>query len=348
MKKIWLSIIIPCFNVQKYVEKCITSCLQDTHFFYEIICVDDGSNDSTGTILDRISRNNNKENVLITVIHQDNRGLSMARNIALSHAKGEYVWFVDSDDYIQKGCVEKIISFAEMKSYDLIWFKDKWIQEDNNIEDSRFDGNYSVLKQGKGGLEFERCIQEYYGTSVAVSRQILGHVRNYIVKRQILSENSISFAERVIYEDNLFNFFLKQKIDTFSMIGEVLYYYRQQPNSIVHTFTANNREAMIKQIDNHIRIASYLNKHRCDVVKNEYKIELEERIILEIKRAISKGIKLHDKKYVRELYKRLKKDGLYPYKIIFKVKRAPYIENEKVLLNILYRFEFISLVLSSI
>ena len=105
------SIIIPVYNVEKYIEKCLISILEQSYSDYEIIVVDDGSKDKSGVICDEFSQKYNQ----ITVIHIPNGGVSNARNIGISKATGEYYWFIDSDDYIKPNSLEIIArSYAEV------------------------------------------------------------------------------------------------------------------------------------------------------------------------------------------------------------------------------------------
>ena len=104
-----LSIIIPVYNVEKYIEKCLLSCIkQDISYEdYEIVVVNDGSPDNSITIVERIAKDYSN----IRIINQENQGLSGARNTGMKHAKGNYIWFVDSDDYIEENCLGRIVSY---------------------------------------------------------------------------------------------------------------------------------------------------------------------------------------------------------------------------------------------
>ena len=93
-----ISVIVPVYNVEKYIRRCIESILIQEYRNFELILVDDGSTDSSGDICEEYAKDNNR----ITVIHQENKGLSGARNTGISNAKGEWVVFIDSDDYISK------------------------------------------------------------------------------------------------------------------------------------------------------------------------------------------------------------------------------------------------------
>ena len=128
-----LSIVMPMYNVEKYIDKCIQSCIQQPPFQlskdYEIVCVDDGSPDNSGTIADGYSLNNPGLRVVI----QDNQGLSEARNTGLSHAKGDYVWFVDSDDWIEPDALKNIFPYLK-DGLDLLEIQYQNVYEDGRVE----------------------------------------------------------------------------------------------------------------------------------------------------------------------------------------------------------------------
>ena len=107
-----LSIIIPVYNVEQYVGRCLQSCLSQSHVKaddYELVIVNDGTKDNSMQVVEEMTRGCTN----ITVINQHNQGLSMARNAGLKEAKGEYVWFVDSDDWIAEGSISKIAAKIE-------------------------------------------------------------------------------------------------------------------------------------------------------------------------------------------------------------------------------------------
>lgn len=114
-----LSIIVPVYNVEKYIEECLDSLTnQDASIdSYEIICIDDGSPDNCGSILDEYAKNNSN----MTVIHQKNTGQAGARNTGLKIASGQYIWFVDSDDFIPRYAVDLIVNKIEEQHADVFW-----------------------------------------------------------------------------------------------------------------------------------------------------------------------------------------------------------------------------------
>ena len=112
-----VSIIVPVYNIEKYIERCVRSILEQTYTNIEIICVDDGSLDRSGEILDTLA----KEDDRLIVFHKINGGLSSARNYGIERVTGEYILFVDGDDYIDSNCISTLINIASDK-YDIVMF----------------------------------------------------------------------------------------------------------------------------------------------------------------------------------------------------------------------------------
>ena len=125
-KKCLLSIVVPVYNVEKYLERCITSIVKQDMSNIEIILVDDGSSDMSGLICDRLA---SEYPDTINVIHKKNGGLSSARNTGIYNACGRYIFFLDSDDSVVDNFIEKIKKRLEIDKYDIIEFKACWERE---------------------------------------------------------------------------------------------------------------------------------------------------------------------------------------------------------------------------
>ena len=120
-----ISVIVPVYNVEKYLRKCVDSIVNQTYKNLEIILVDDGSPDNCGKICDEFAEMDNR----VMVIHKENGGLSSARNAGLDIATGEYITFVDSDDYIENDTYEKVVVAINKFDSDLIFFREKSVDE---------------------------------------------------------------------------------------------------------------------------------------------------------------------------------------------------------------------------
>ncbi|MEY8705778.1 glycosyltransferase [Bacteroides faecichinchillae] len=184
-----LSIIIPVFNVELYLHKCLLSCLeQDLECGdYEIIIVDDGSTDSSLLIAQEFTEKYSN----IKVYSQENSGQSVARNRGLSLAKGEYVWYVDPDDWIEPSIFQKLYMEVSNNNLDCLWFK--WRRIDAN---GRCYVNSSDNTSQRKGTDVESGISflnNHFGYAC--------YSPAFWFRRQFLLDNSFFFREGVIFED---------------------------------------------------------------------------------------------------------------------------------------------------
>lgn len=189
----FFSIIIPVYNVEKYLDQCVCSVLSQTYEDYEIFLIDDGSTDSSGNICELYK---NKFSRKIKVIHQKNGGLSKARNIGISYAQGVYIIFLDSDDYfLDKHALSKIRAKAE--GQDLIAFE--WKEIPDNLKDSDIATYYP-----KYPLEKNFDAREFLEKSLSADPGMPWYACRFVYKRQYIQEYKLLFKEGRLYEDVLF------------------------------------------------------------------------------------------------------------------------------------------------
>lgn len=216
-----ISVIIPVYNVEKYLEECIDSVLSQTYKNYEIILVDDGSTDSSPEICDKYA----SEYENISVIHKENHGLSHTRNAGLTVAHGEYVYFLDSDDYIDSDAFTMLAEAIEKEKSDFLFF-DSWSFEDTQ-RNFNIPQNY-VRKKCYGtdsGLEMmeKLCENKDFHTAIPL----------FFFKNSFIREEKLSFIEGVIYEDVLFAYQAFCKAKRVTHINSPIYFRRYRPNSIM-------------------------------------------------------------------------------------------------------------------
>ena len=116
-----ISIIVPVYNVEKYIDKCISSILQQTYPRIELLLIDDGSPDKSGIICDMYAQKDNR----VRVFHKPNAGVSAARNTGINNAKGEFITFVDSDDWLEPDCIRRSLNIINKNELDLLQFSSK-------------------------------------------------------------------------------------------------------------------------------------------------------------------------------------------------------------------------------
>jgi glycosyltransferase involved in cell wall biosynthesis len=212
-----ISIIIPVYNVEPYIKRSLLSALNQTFDSIEYIIVDDCGTDKSMDIVKQIIRDHSRGKHVYIYKHKKNRGLSAARNTGLERARGEYIFFFDSDDEITENCIflhyQRIISE----------------KSDITIAKMKLVGVKSIhIKR----INF--CIK--VGNDILKSffkRKWPDSAWNKLYKRKIVLENNICFVEGMLYEDHLWNYHIAKKINKIAVVPEATYIYKIRNNSIV-------------------------------------------------------------------------------------------------------------------
>lgn len=211
------SIIVPVYNVEKYIEKCILSLKYQTFQNFEVLVLDDGSTDKSIENVKKIVQNDRK----FKIIKKTNGGPGQTRNVGIKKASGEYLLFVDSDDYLRENALEIINNKIESskKKPDVILF--------NPILDYGFVKKKKNVNLGlKGYFDIETNPTILNVASLACSK---------VVKRDFILKNNIQFTEGKLYEDIEYTFVIMALAKNVLFIDEYLYFYVQRPNSIMHS-----------------------------------------------------------------------------------------------------------------
>lgn len=221
-----LSIIIPVYNVEKYISQCLESCIYQegvSHDEYEIIIVNDGTPDNSMEIVYKYKE---QYPSLITVFEQKNSGLSVARNSGINIAKGEYVWFVDSDDWIIEGCLKYIIAkIKDNKYFDLLQIQAKEYKGKDTYD-------VYLYKFYEGILNGPDCIRKGGLPCCAVVT---------ICKTSFLKENSIYFRPNILHEDSEFKPRAVYLAKSIAFLDEFCYVVRREgQESITSKFRLKN------------------------------------------------------------------------------------------------------------
>jgi len=278
------SLIIPIYNSEKYIEKCLLSCVnQDIRLSeYEIIVINDGSTDGSLTILENLAKDFHN----IIVIDSLNKGASNARNKGLNLAKGKYVWFIDSDDWIESNCLKKIYDVLEHEQLDAVQIAFYLVTNGViNICEKNFRIATPVLTP-----------KDYISPNV-----FYGAAWGTIFKRDISEKYSIRFdttlqiAEDQLFLISIFNYAKRLKRENIPR-----YYYLNNPQSIIHNAS---EEQLFQTI---IKITSFefreIYKKYCD-----YLIYLHLLLLMNLKKINSK--KIH------HLMKTISLEGIFNYNI---------------------------------
>lgn len=208
-----VSVIVPVYNVENFLKECLNSILAQTFYDIEIICVNDGSTDNSLEILQSYASKDNR----INIINQKNGGLSSARNTGLSVAKGEFICFLDSDDYIESTLIEKNVQIMDEFDVDFVNFEAEVFGFSNEKLQKYLKNKY------KGLVDF----------NYNKARKTNIHVWNKFYKKSLIDKWNLKFIEGLLYEDIFFNwiYFLRSKRAYY--LSETLYQYRIRSSSIM-------------------------------------------------------------------------------------------------------------------
>lgn len=209
-----LSVIVPCYNVEKYIEECIESILnQDTKYEFEIVIIDDGSTDKTSKILGKYE-NNQK----INLIRKENGGIGAARNTGLRNSKGRYVMFVDSDDVLLQNTIEILLEESKEGRYDIVGGNYQYLFEDGRTSDVRYLSN----------KEYSINLEENQDFILKID----GVTCTKIYKLELW--NQILFPEDIHFEDTVIRMSVFRKAKLYRHIPFIGYQYRKQNHSITY------------------------------------------------------------------------------------------------------------------
>lgn len=226
-----VSVIVPVYNAEKYLETCIRSLLAQTLKELEIILVDDGSTDKSGEICDYFAQN--APNVF--VFHLENGGPSRARNYGISKARGQYIGFVDADDYIVPEMFAELLASALQDHAEMVMCS---YSIDNGSALSAFPMEYQECYRGYEEIK-EGLLARYYSRF----HNGLYSVCNKLFDRGMLQKNAVRFNESLIRaEDAWFVFDCLKHVNTLRYIQKPLYVYRQVASSTMHTIQQDRYE----------------------------------------------------------------------------------------------------------
>lgn len=209
-----ISVVVPVYNVEKYVAKCLKSIIGQSYKNLEILVVDDGSTDGSGRICDEFMSNDSR----IRVIHQKNGGLSIARNVGIEKARGEFVCFVDSDDYVKENFVKKLYEAV------LRWGADVAVC---GYEEKNGSSSVDVLSKEEVLSGEEATIK------LLVQQENIDVIAwNKVYRRELFTKSGVRFPEGMKYEDSLTTYKLLSLAKRVVYISEASYVYLRRDDSI--------------------------------------------------------------------------------------------------------------------
>lgn len=227
-----ISIIVPVYNIEQYVERCLLSLLAQTYKNIEIIVVIDGSKDTSYEICQKIAKMDDR----IKLIVQENKGVSAARNTGLSYATGEYVWFVDGDDWADAKCIEIVLPYLG-QNIDIIMFS--FMREyEKNLKPAMLFENDKMFKNDEKEMLVRRLIGPIGDELNAPHRmEDLNPVWNKIYRKSLLNDIEFVDMKEIGVEDLWFNINVFQKSKKIFYLNQKLYYYnKRNGNSLTRAY----------------------------------------------------------------------------------------------------------------
>lgn len=238
MSDILISVIVPIYNVEEYLDDCLQSLERQTFQDIEVILVNDGSTDRSA----EIARSYAGKHENYRVVERANGGLSAARNSGLDVATGEYVYFLDSDDYLVDDALEKLYREAERKQLDVLRFSAYTFADHTNEIEWEHEGGYKYLGNYPDvytGADAMHRFMEYSD----------GYVSNclILIRRDIIQDNHLRYVEGIIHEDNLFHFQVMLLSQRVAVLNEPLYCRRYRNDSITTTLNYKKRLSALQK-----------------------------------------------------------------------------------------------------
>ena len=208
-----VSVIIPVYNSEKYVEKCICSVMAQTLPELEIIIINDGSIDESGKILRKLAQKDSR----IILLEQENKGVAAARNLGVEKATGKYLTFVDGDDYLQEDYIEKMYSLAEKETLDMVICGLTYVDEGGKELNKIIPGVYKRLENEEWTFR-------------------ISAVCSHLYKRELWEKYDVKFQSGERGEDMPVSLFFSAVCPRIATLPECGYYYVQHASSAVHNF----------------------------------------------------------------------------------------------------------------
>jgi len=277
MEKIFLSVIIPAYNVENYIKDALESLEKQTFKNFEAIIINDGSIDNT----EKIAKEFCDKNKNFILISKANDGLSSARRTGVEKANGEYIYFLDSDDYIKENTFEFVYQKINADKLDAIMFNAQFINEMPN-------NTWAIANDKK------RVVSKAIPDKIMTGFELLNYMIDnhewryavwlYVVKKELVTPNKVGYFSKIVHEDAPYNFQMLNSVKRIKYFDESFYFYRIRTNSIMSSTTTS------KNIESYVNayrvIYNYININMKNLIKQCSKFE--KRILDQIIEAYSK------------------------------------------------------------
>ena len=244
-----ISVIVPVYNAEKFLNRCIDSILEQTYTNFELILVDDGSTDHSLDILKKYVEQDER----VSLICQQNKGVSGARNTGLQAAKGEYFLYIDADDWVEKDMIEKLIFIGQRENADIVMCDSDHADEKTNVIEE-LEIETEVWDQDKQQYEFMK------------HQRLTGMLWNKLIHRRLAK--GVRFNEKTSYgEDAEFLWEILKKSQKMIVINAILYHHVQEQTSISHLSFSEKKYSAIPMWEHIIKDVSQNNPKLINLAK---------------------------------------------------------------------------------
>lgn len=250
-----ISIIVPVYNVELYIEDCLQSALCQNFKDYEIICVDDASTDDSSQILQKYAASNSKIKIFT---HSQNRGLSVARNTGLKNAQGKYIMFLDSDDMIAPNACAELFYAAEKNQVDIVYY---------DMVCKNEEGHEMGIVSNNQNYEYDKVYSGKELFCVFVESHLLKfEAWRQFIRRDFLKDQQIEFYEGILHEDELFSFLCAMNAHKVIDINKEYYIYRKRPGSITSNMDYKRAQSVFVVL---VQIIAFWTAHNFTDIENQ-------------------------------------------------------------------------------
>lgn len=232
-----ISIIIPVYNIEHYLEECLRSVIEQTEKRIEIVCIEDCSTDNSRNLLLKMASLDSRIRV---ILNKKNMGLSNVRNIGMKAAVGKYIIFLDGDDMLKSNALQELYQYTEREKVNAVLFDyDILIQGQRALEEQSNNENLERKSIDEGIYDKKELLTACYYHKIWYVE-----AWRYFWKRDILEKYELQFFPELIHEDNLFSFYAWMKVDRIAYLKKKFYIYRRRDDSIMYTLNFRRVESL--------------------------------------------------------------------------------------------------------
>ncbi len=290
------TIIVPVFNVESYIEKCVDSVLKQTYSNFELILIDDGSTDNSLAVLQHYT------DTRIQVIKQSNVGVSATRNRGISIARGDFIYFLDSDDWIEPTLLQEAADAISVNAADVLLFN--FFTDQTSADGALISSDKSTL------LPIERLLSEVVDESIFT---FTGYIWNKLYRRTFLIAHKITFDTKThLFEDVIFNTNVFSKTKKIIQLTGHYYHYMSRPNaSLVKSYNSN----ILKYI-------AAMNQAIADFLKTTQTDQKTQKQLL------AQNVMMGARHNINTLFKYSNESNSAKFKILSSILKFPVLKNQ--------------------